>query len=80
MGSKGKVDWRGTTGAPKPAEKPDSDLEFRTYSVPETARALGIGRSKAYEMVQDGTLPVIRFGKLIRVTDRALRKLVGVEK
>ena len=42
----------------------------------EVARILGVSRSKAYEMMADGTLPVIRIGRAVRVPKRALAKWV----
>ena len=39
----------------------------------EVARILGVGRSKAYELMADGTLPVVRIGKSVRVPAGPLR-------
>jgi excisionase family DNA binding protein len=36
-------------------------------TVPEVARRLRIGRTLAYMMARRGELPVVRFGKLVRV-------------
>jgi excisionase family DNA binding protein len=40
--------------------------------VEEVARLLGIGRTKAFEMVARRELPVIRMGRLVRVPRAAL--------
>jgi excisionase family DNA binding protein len=40
--------------------------------VEEVARVLGIGRTKAFEMVARRELPVIRMGRLVRVPRAAL--------
>ena len=40
--------------------------------VEEVARVLGIGRTKAFEMVARRELPVIRIGRLVRVPRAAL--------
>jgi excisionase family DNA binding protein len=40
--------------------------------VEEVARILGIGRTKAFEMVARRELPVIRMGRLVRVPRAAL--------
>ena len=40
--------------------------------VEEAARILGIGRTKAFEMVARRELPVIRMGRLVRVPRAAL--------
>jgi excisionase family DNA binding protein len=37
----------------------------------EVARALGLGRSKVYEMMQSGELPVVRIGRSVRVSRAA---------
>jgi predicted DNA-binding transcriptional regulator AlpA len=44
------------------------------------ARALGVGRSAAYELVRTGQwpTPVLRLGKLIRIPSAALVELAGV--
>jgi len=40
--------------------------------VEEAAQVLGIGRTKAFEMVARRELPVIRMGRLVRVPRAAL--------
>jgi excisionase family DNA binding protein len=40
--------------------------------VPEAAKMLGLGRSKAYEMAKLGVLPIVRIGTAIRVPCEAL--------
>lgn len=42
----------------------------------EVARRLSIGRSKVFGMIADGTLPVIRMGRSVRVPEQALRQWV----
>ena len=50
----------------------------RTVSVPEAAKALGIGRGAAYEAARRGEIATLRFGKLLRVPLAWLeRKLSG---
>ncbi len=44
--------------------------------VPEVAKALGLGRTKVYELIATGELPVIRLGRAIRVSVTALQKWV----
>ncbi len=36
-------------------------------SVEEMRRVLGIGRTRAYEMVAERTIPAVRVGRLIRI-------------
>lgn len=42
----------------------------------EVARALGLGRSKTYQMMASGELPVVRVGRSIRVPADALQDWV----
>lgn len=42
----------------------------------EVARLLGLGRSKVYEMMQAGELPVVRIGRSVRVARAALEEWV----
>jgi excisionase family DNA binding protein len=42
-------------------------MERLTLSVPEVARALGIGKDTAYQLVRDGRLPSVRIGSRTRV-------------
>lgn len=48
----------------------------RTLSVPEAAKALGIGRSAAYEAARTGEIPTVRIGKRILVPVAALKRLL----
>lgn len=43
-----------------------------TVSVSEAARLLGIGRNAAYELIRQGALPHVRFGRTIRVPRSAI--------
>jgi len=42
----------------------------------EVARVLGLGRSKVYELMQSGALPVVRIGRSVRVARVALEEWV----
>ncbi len=44
--------------------------------VEECARVLNLGRSKVFEMIRRGELPVVRFGRSVRVPVVALRELI----
>ena len=58
--------------------KHDND-DILTFTIPEAARRLGIGRNTAYEAARTGELPTIRIGKRLLVPRAALeRKLTGV--
>ncbi len=54
-------------------------MEKKTYTVPEAAEALGIGRNAAYEAARTGQLPTIRIGKRILVPVAALERMLSVE-
>lgn len=53
----------------------------RTVSVEDAARALGIGRSLAYELARRDELPVpvFRVGRLLRVPRQPLERLLNGE-
>jgi excisionase family DNA binding protein len=48
-----------------------------TYSVPEAGRIVGLGRNASYEAVRRGELPVLRFGRILRVPRAALDRMLG---
>jgi excisionase family DNA binding protein len=50
-----------------------------TVSVEEAGGWCGLGRSAAYEAVRRGELPVIRFGRSLRVPTARLRELLGLD-
>ena len=55
----------------------EENIERRTCTVKEAAKALGISVPSAYEAARTGELPTIKFGKRILVPLIALeRKLV----
>ena len=45
----------------------------------EVAEALGIGRSKAYELIGSGVIPSIRIGSSVRVTVDGLRAWIAAQ-
>ena len=53
------------------------EREKLTITVNEAAKVLGIGRALAYEMVNQGKLPSLRFGRRILIPRIALQKLLG---
>ncbi len=54
-------------------EAPPQRLLLR---IPEVAKALGLGRTKIYELIDAGELPVIRVGRAVRVSVSAVQKWV----
>ncbi len=62
----------GGSGLPRHAA-----LEKRLcITVPEAAAMLGISRNFAYELVKQGNLPMIKFGKRILIPRAALEKML----
>ena len=45
-------------------------------SIPDVAASLGLCRSKVYELIAQEGLPVIRFGRAVRVSAASLQKWV----
>jgi len=48
-----------------------------TYTVPEAARKLGIGKNSAYKAAANGELPTVRIGDRILVPRTALDALLA---
>ena len=46
-------------------------LECRTYTVNEIARILGVSRTQAYRLVQEGLFKSVRIGNAIRISKRS---------
>ncbi len=44
--------------------------------IEDAARRLSLGRSKTYELVQSGDLPVVRIGKAVRIPVAGLERWV----
>lgn len=68
---------RHVTGEAIMATTPET-LERRTLSLEEAARALGIGRTLAYELAQAGRFPArtIRVGRKYRVSTSDLDRVI----
>ena len=52
-------------------------MEPLLLRVHEAAKAIGLGRSKTYELVASGVLPSVRLGRSIRVPAQAVREFVA---
>ncbi|MFG2021852.1 helix-turn-helix domain-containing protein [Actinomadura geliboluensis] len=52
-----------------------------TISVETAARAIGLGRTRAYQLARQGQFPckVIRIGTSYRIVTVDLRRLLGIE-
>jgi excisionase family DNA binding protein len=51
----------------------------QTVTVDQAAEILGIGRFLAYEMVKEGKIPALRFGRKIRIPRVALDRMLSGE-
>ena len=49
-------------------------MEPKLLRIPDAAEALGIGRSKLYELLADGTLPMVKIGRRALVPTRAIEE------
>jgi excisionase family DNA binding protein len=54
-----------------------TQIERMAYRVGEWAQAMGISRSKAYEEIAAGRVPVIRIGTSIRIPADGARQYVA---
>ena len=54
--------------------KQDRSLELVTYRPAEAAEAIGVGTTKMYELINDGTVPHVLLGGFIRVPLEALQR------
>jgi excisionase family DNA binding protein len=45
-------------------------------TVPQVAKSLNLGRTKVYELIASKQLPVVRFGRAVRVSSASLRRWV----
>jgi excisionase family DNA binding protein len=61
----------------KTAQKRDHREHPATYSVPEAGRIVGLGKNASYDAARRGELPVLRFGRLLRVPRAALERMLG---
>ncbi len=52
------------------------EVKRLAYSVEETAKILGLGRTATYQGIEKGEIPSIRIGKRILVPRAALERLL----
>lgn len=45
-----------------------------TYTVPEAAHALGVGKNRVYDLIAAGDLPAVKFGRVIRIPKTSLEE------
>lgn len=53
------------------------ELKRELLRVEEAAKVLGIGRTKAYEMIAAGELPVVRIRRAVRVPRKSLEDWIS---
>jgi excisionase family DNA binding protein len=65
----------GGSGGPVPQPVPPSSDRGEAWLLDsrEVARLLGISRTKAFQLMSTGVIPVVRIGRCVRVSRRALR-------
>jgi excisionase family DNA binding protein len=51
----------------------------QTISVPEAGRRFGLGRDASYEAAHRGEIPVLKFGKRMRVPTEAIERMLRGE-
>lgn len=49
-----------------------AQIEPKMLTIPQVAQALGLCRTKVYELIAKEGLPVVRFGRAVRVRSAAL--------
>jgi len=63
-----------------PTDK-DTNVVLISYSVENAAKALGIGRSMAYQLIREGQLSVVKIGRRtlvpVKECEALLRRLSG---
>ena len=55
----------------------DITPQRQTYTIEETAKILGLGRSSAYAAAARGEIPTIRIGRKLLVSRKALERLLA---
>ena len=49
-------------------------MEKLLLTIPQAADQVGLGKSKLYELIQAGEIPVVRIGRAVRVPSERLRE------
>ena len=57
-------------------QKKEVMLQPLLLSIPEAAKSLRLSRTKVYELIAVEGLPVVRFGRAVRVSTKALEQWV----
>ena len=61
-------------------DSPEADIEkpIRLLKVSDVARMTQVSPSQVYTMIQEGSLPAVRFGTALRVRPEDLQKFIEV--
>lgn len=54
-----------------------ADVPRLTYTIPEAAKALGIGKDLAYRLAREGTLRTVKLGRRTLVPRKAVEALLS---
>ncbi len=57
-----------------------NDGDAITWTIPEAAKRLGIGRNTAYEAARTGEIPTVKIGKRLLVPREALERKLAEAK
>jgi len=57
----------------------DENMETILASIPEAQRALSIGRSTTYRLIEDGKLETVKIGRRTLIRVASIRALAGEE-
>ena len=49
-------------------------MEKLLLTIPQAAESVGLGKSKFYELIAQGQVPVVRIGRAVRVPAERLRE------
>lgn len=52
-------------------------MEILTASVEDAGKAIGIGRTKTYELIAEGRLKALKLGRRTLITTSSIRQLVS---
>lgn len=62
-----------STDAQKSVTK-ETTVQPLLLTIPQVMRCMGLGRNKVYDLIQKEGLPVLRFGRAVRVSHAALQQ------
>ena len=51
-------------------------MEFSLLTIRDTGRIMSIGRTKVYELINRGELPVVRIGRSVRIRSADLEAFI----